>query len=131
MVIKLCMDILHSKLVIPIHFWVSRSRSLWPSIWKGFMLKILCKLVFTPRPVTFKLVLPREFGVNRSKVTVTRLYRDSWWLYIGENLHTPRYIIFKHGMDIHRSKLMMPWEFGFNRLNVEVMDFQYRNSPCF
>ena len=48
----------------------------------------------------FKLVLPREFGV-------TSIY--------PYNLHTPRPMIFKLGMDIHHSKLVIPGEFGVNR----------------
>ena len=35
------------------------------------------------------------------------------------NYHTPRPMIFKLGMDIHHSKLVMPREFGVNRSKVK------------
>ena len=71
----------------------------------------------------FKLLLPREFGVTRSKVKVTDISVKKQLIFkvfvkariYPYNLHTPRHMIFKLGMDIHHSKLVMPREFGVNR----------------
>ena len=80
MLFKLCIDILHSKLVMPRDFGVNKSKvkvTACDLLYRNSSwLKFLCKLAFDHidsimlRLIIFKLVLPRELGVTRSKVKV-------------------------------------------------------------